>query len=53
MKRLPAVPLHPHVYEVALAQLESGARYVSYPHSNTLALNIGAALHRSNPPISS
>ncbi|KAJ7120647.1 hypothetical protein C8R46DRAFT_1256644 [Mycena filopes] len=25
MKRIPAVPLHPHVYEVALDQLESGA----------------------------
>ena len=28
LKRLPAVPLHEHVYEVALGQLESGARYV-------------------------
>lgn len=30
LKRLPAVPLHEHVYEVALHQLESlsGARYV-------------------------
>ena len=28
MTRLPAVPLHPHVYEVALTQLESGSRYV-------------------------
>lgn len=27
MKRLPAVPLHPHVYEIAMEQLESGARY--------------------------
>jgi hypothetical protein len=31
MKRLPAIPLHPHVYEIALAQLESGARSV-YSH---------------------
>jgi hypothetical protein len=28
LKRLPAVPLHEHVYEVALDQLESGARCV-------------------------
>lgn len=27
MKRLPAVPLHPHVYEVALKQLRNGARW--------------------------
>ena len=26
LKRLPAVPLHDHVYEVALDQLEKGAR---------------------------
>lgn len=28
MTRLPAVPLHSHVYEVALSQLQNGARYV-------------------------
>jgi hypothetical protein len=28
MKRLPPVPLHPHVYEIALAQLEGGAKLV-------------------------
>lgn len=28
MTRPPAVPLHPHVYEIALTQLRSGARYV-------------------------
>jgi hypothetical protein len=28
MKRLPPVPLHPHVYEIALAQLEGGAKWV-------------------------
>lgn len=27
MQRIPAVPLHPHVYEVALEQLQNGARY--------------------------
>jgi hypothetical protein len=27
LKRIPRVPLHDHVYEVALAQLEAGARY--------------------------
>jgi len=26
MSRIPAVPLHPHVYEVALEQLQNGAR---------------------------
>ena len=25
MKRVPAVPLHPHVYEVALSQLKGGS----------------------------
>ncbi|KAH9942659.1 hypothetical protein B0H21DRAFT_710230 [Amylocystis lapponica] len=25
MKRLPAIPLHPHVYEIAISQLQSGA----------------------------
>lgn len=30
MARFPAVPLHPHVYEVALNQLRSGARCASY-----------------------
>lgn len=29
MARVPAIPLHPHVYEVALAQLQQGARYVN------------------------
>lgn len=29
IKRLPAVPLHPHVYDIALEQLKSGARYDS------------------------
>lgn len=29
MDRLPAIPLHEHVYEVALSQLENGARFVS------------------------
>ena len=28
LERLPAIPLHEHVYEVALKQLESGARCV-------------------------
>ena len=28
LQRLPYVPLHEHVYEVALRQLEAGARYV-------------------------
>lgn len=26
MTRIPAVPLHPHVYEIALDQLRNGAR---------------------------
>ena len=26
--QLPAIPLHEHVYEVALNQLEGGARYI-------------------------
>ena len=30
MKCLPAVPLHPHVYEVAIAQLEGGSRCVCF-----------------------
>ena len=30
IKRIPAVPLHPHVYELALAQLSAGARSVEY-----------------------
>lgn len=30
LKHLPAVPLHEHVYEVALEQLESGANFVIY-----------------------
>lgn len=30
LSRRPAIPLHPHVMEVALAQLADGARYV--PH---------------------
>lgn len=29
MDRLPAIPLHEHVYKVALSQLENGARFVS------------------------
>ena len=29
--RLPAIPLHEHVYEVALQQLEDGARFVICP----------------------
>lgn len=29
MDRLPAIPLHEHVYEVAVSQLENGAKYVS------------------------
>jgi hypothetical protein len=33
MKRLPPVPLHPHVFEVALEQLKEGAKYVP----NTIA----------------
>ena len=27
LKRLPAIPLHDHVYEIALEQLEIGARW--------------------------
>lgn len=30
MTCIPAVPLHPHVYEVALEQLKNSARYVSW-----------------------
>ena len=29
MTRIPSIPLHPHVYEIALQQPHSGARYVS------------------------
>jgi hypothetical protein len=36
LTRLPAIPLHEHVYEVALEQMESGAKFVSLapPKSN-------------------
>ncbi|KAJ7501990.1 hypothetical protein B0H11DRAFT_1799451, partial [Mycena galericulata] len=34
MKRLPAVPLHPHVYEIALDQLKSGASITSIQMKN-------------------
>lgn len=41
LKRLPAVPLHEHVYEVALEQLESGAKFVSIiPTSPTPSIKI-------------
>ena len=30
LTQLPAIPLHEHVYEVALDQLEGGARYKVY-----------------------
>ena len=30
MTRIPSVPLHPHVYEIALQQLHSGARFVNF-----------------------
>jgi hypothetical protein len=29
LKRLPAIPLHEHVYEVALEQMEAGAEFVT------------------------
>lgn len=29
LTRIPLIPLHPHVYEIMLQQLHSGARYVS------------------------
>ena len=29
MTRIPAIPLYPHVYEVAVKQLQNGARSVS------------------------
>ena len=28
LKRLPAIPLHEHVYKVALEQMEGGAKFV-------------------------
>ena len=28
MQRLPPVPLHPHVWQIALKQIQEGARYV-------------------------
>ena len=30
MTRIPSVPLHPHVYEIALQQLHSSARFVNF-----------------------
>ena len=53
MKRLPAVPLHPHVYEVALAQLESGSRYVLHRSLVLRRLNVCTALPQSSPQICS
>ncbi len=29
LKRMPAIPLHEHVYEIALEQLRQGARFVN------------------------
>ena len=33
MTRIPSIPLHPHVYEIALQQLHSGARCVNFNFS--------------------
>lgn len=51
MRRTPSVPLHPHVYDVALSQLQSGARY-AFPlllYSNLAYINYSiAAVHSRN-----
>ncbi|KAK4698364.1 hypothetical protein P7C70_g7914, partial [Phenoliferia sp. Uapishka_3] len=39
--RRPAIPLHPHVYEVALAQLSEGADLTAVQERNTAYINEG------------
>jgi hypothetical protein len=40
LKRLPAIPLHEHVYEVALTQLEDGAKCVTIQIDNVIVINV-------------
>ncbi|KAK4693807.1 hypothetical protein P7C70_g8861, partial [Phenoliferia sp. Uapishka_3] len=39
--RRPAIPLHPHIYEVALAQLAEGADLTAVQERNTVYINEG------------
>jgi len=41
LTRLPAIPLHPHVVEVVLAQLLDGARFVCHYIQNTWVIYEG------------
>jgi len=56
MQQFPAIPLHPHVYEVALSQLDSGGRCVrsTYiiisPTHRTLQCCVGAIKKLGNDP---